>query len=406
MITDKTSSQVCYVLGTPLLEIADGTLYWIDRCYPATVCHMLAAGFQLIVVVACIREVASPPSRGVRLDPDSVVVRRLPDYSIGSVRGIFSYINLLRGYWGSEELCLILADSKIIYLDAVISPLAYAVVKMNRTFGKRVLFELRGETLLNPVYLKKRFGFVAPLLMRLHQFYKEQVFSQAVGGVYISQHLHQKYPLRAGEILIADDNYLPAPASHNLRNYPLVARNFIFVGHLEGVKRVGWIIEAFALAHKDVAVNSTLTIIGEGPERADLEKLAFSLGLQNIVRFVGGVPWGELLFQYYQTNDVLLMGSLSEGESRTLREAMHFGLAAVSTDVGSARDMLDLHVITAVGDQMGFAEAIRRLMSEEGMLEKQGKRNAKIAAELFRMRDANQLRKGFWHRQFVAVNAK
>ncbi len=401
MGADTKIRQVCYVLGNPLTEADDGAIFWNDRCFATTVEHILAGGFDRVAVVARIRKVVSPPSHGAGLDVESVVICRLPDYSNNSVRGIINYINQLRGRVNSDNLLAILASSEIIYFDGVLSPLAYAVTKMNRILDKRVVFELRGETLLDPYYLKKRFGLFAPLLMRLHKLYKEQVFFQARGGIYVSEHLHKKYPLRIGEVLIADDSYLPQPSSCDLKDYPLVARSFIFVGHLEAVKRVDWIIKAFALAKKGIADNCVLTIVGEGPDRADLESLVFSLGLLGIVNFVGAVPWGEQLFEHYRSHDVLVMGSLSEGESRTLREAMHFGLAVISTDVGSARAMLDSDFITSVDDQMGFVEIIRQLMFEVGVLETQGKRNSRIAAELFNTRNGGQLRTDFWRRQFL-----
>jgi phosphatidylinositol alpha-1,6-mannosyltransferase len=52
-------------------------------------------------------------------------------------------------------------------------------------------------------------------------------------------------------------------------------------------------------------------VCGEGPEREQLERLARELGVQDLVRFAGGVPDGELT-HWYCAGDVFVMPSRSE----------------------------------------------------------------------------------------------
>jgi glycosyltransferase involved in cell wall biosynthesis len=70
-------------------------------------------------------------------------------------------------------------------------------------------------------------------------------------------------------------------------------------------------------------------IAGEGPERANLEKLIHDLGLREKVTLVGHVPRAKLQ-AYYATADLVVLTSKSEGIPLTLMEAMAYGRAVLA----------------------------------------------------------------------------
>lgn len=108
------------------------------------------------------------------------------------------------------------------------------------------------------------------------------------------------------------------------------------VGRLVPVKNYALLLEAVArLANFR---SCRLLLIGDGPERAGLERLAARLGLGSRVAFCGhrdDVP--QLLEQV----DVFVLPSLSEGMSNTLLEAMAAGLPVVASDVGGNRELIE-----------------------------------------------------------------
>lgn len=73
-----------------------------------------------------------------------------------------------------------------------------------------------------------------------------------------------------------------------------------------------------------------LTVVGDGPERTELEALAGTLGLGNRLRFTGRKRYSEL-GQYYSKADVLLSPSLADYRSLAGFEGLSYGLALLSS---------------------------------------------------------------------------
>lgn len=84
---------------------------------------------------------------------------------------------------------------------------------------------------------------------------------------------------------------------------------------------------------------STLTIVGEGPQRASLARLAEELGLGSRVRFTGNVDQAELS-GLYNASDVTVLASESEGLPNVVLESLACGTPVVATNVGGVGEVL------------------------------------------------------------------
>jgi glycosyltransferase involved in cell wall biosynthesis len=100
-------------------------------------------------------------------------------------------------------------------------------------------------------------------------------------------------------------------------------------------------------------VNATLTIVGDGPDREELEKKFVAAGSRSIPVSFAGVraPWEmeELLLSHHAFVQV----SEFEGASVSLMEALAYGLVPLVTTTRSGHDLLahDVNALTApVGD--------------------------------------------------------
>ncbi|HAT8557801.1 TPA: glycosyltransferase [Vibrio vulnificus] len=81
----------------------------------------------------------------------------------------------------------------------------------------------------------------------------------------------------------------------------------------------------------------TLTLVGDGPERAELERLASQFNVQNRVTFTGFVADPS---QYYQNHDLLMMLSQFEAFPYVVLEAMAAYCPVVATKVGGVPEAI------------------------------------------------------------------
>ncbi|HAI13916.1 MAG TPA: hypothetical protein DCM28_19590 [Phycisphaerales bacterium] len=105
------------------------------------------------------------------------------------------------------------------------------------------------------------------------------------------------------------------------------------VGRLSVEKGVDRAIDAIAKLP-----DCELHLIGDGPERKNLEKQAQTLNVTDRVTFWG---WQTNSQMYYQAMDMLLLPSHTEGLPNVVLEAMTMAIPVAATDVGGVRDLLD-----------------------------------------------------------------
>lgn len=109
------------------------------------------------------------------------------------------------------------------------------------------------------------------------------------------------------------------------------------VARLDRVKNQGMLLDAAARMMVEDG-NVWLLLIGDGPERQNLEQRADALGIRERVRFTG---FQQRPGDYMQAMDLFLLTSWTEGTSMTLLEAMSLGLPCVATAVGGNPEIVE-----------------------------------------------------------------
>ena len=102
----------------------------------------------------------------------------------------------------------------------------------------------------------------------------------------------------------------------------------VYMGRLSYEKSIDLVIKALATVVQSKP-DTALLVIGDGPERDGLERLAATLGVADRVIFTGyllGAPLVEAL----QAGDIFVLGSKSENMPLAVLEAMAAGLPIVS----------------------------------------------------------------------------
>ncbi|MDA0323704.1 MAG: glycosyltransferase family 4 protein [Verrucomicrobia bacterium] len=108
------------------------------------------------------------------------------------------------------------------------------------------------------------------------------------------------------------------------------------VGRLDRVKGYDRLIEVMPDLCTDL--NVVLLLVGEGPCREELERLAQDLGVVNQVVFAGFRSDAQ---RYLGVFDLFVLPSRNEGLSIALLEAMASGVPVLVTDVGENRRVID-----------------------------------------------------------------
>lgn len=112
--------------------------------------------------------------------------------------------------------------------------------------------------------------------------------------------------------------------------------NLLFVGRLCAVKNVPFLLEALLELNKR-NINFECNIIGEGEERASLQKICSDYRLDDKVNFIG---FTNNINQYMQKSDLLLMTSLMEGIPMVIIEAFSNYLPVIASNVGGIGEMI------------------------------------------------------------------
>ena len=133
------------------------------------------------------------------------------------------------------------------------------------------------------------------------------------------------------------------------------------VARLHRQKGIRNLIEAFALLRTEFP-RLKLLIVGEGPERAGLEKQVAELGVSRDVFFAGEInPPTECL----KLMNVFILPSLYEGFPNVLLEAMAAQVPVVASNVGGVNELVSQNengLLFPPGDSRSLADAVRWLL--------------------------------------------
>src|SRR5436190_3023510 len=196
--------------------------------------------------------------------------------------------------------------------------------------------------------------------------------------------------VRADRISVCHNSVVPprrvtSEEQRTLRNKLGIGeeRVVMAVGRLSSEKGHFDLLEAVGLLPElDSELKFKLIIVGEGPERARLERAAGERALGQRVLFIGQV---EDVAPYYAIADALALPSHSEGSPNVLLEAMAGGLPIVATNVGGvpeiAADGKSALLVPRQNPRL-FAAALNRLLTSPELAQAL-RANAKARVETY-----------------------
>jgi glycosyltransferase involved in cell wall biosynthesis len=154
------------------------------------------------------------------------------------------------------------------------------------------------------------------------------------------------------------------------------------IGRLWSQKRLKdaiWTMDIIKVVRDDVY----LLIVGDGPERAKLERFVWQIKIEDRVRFLG------------ERSDVLdllphlsftVLASGYEGQSNSIMESMVAGLPVVASDIPGNRDLVvegETGYLFPVGDRGEFSRCWQRVLGDKDRSKLLGEQGAKRVREGF-----------------------
>ncbi len=185
--------------------------------------------------------------------------------------------------------------------------------------------------------LLRRIGTSNDVLTYLGDFTRDQVARALPREV--AERMVQLAPGVDTAVFHPDVDGGPVRSRFGLGGRPVV----VCVSRLVQRKGQDMLVRALPMVHRQVP-DAAVLIVGDGPQRRSLEKLATSLGVSRDVVFTGAQPWAELP-PYLAAGDVFAMptrtrkaGFEVEGLGIVYLEASAMGLPVVAGDSGGSPD--------------------------------------------------------------------
>ncbi len=202
---------------------------------------------------------------------------------------------------------------------------------------------------------------------KLARWFRYRAFCIADACVFQTTEAQSLFPRKAREKSVVIKNPinpdLPPVWSGERRKVIVTA------GRLTKQKNLEMLLQAFALLCKDVD-GFKMEVFGQGREEVTLLKLAFDLGIEHLVSFMG---FSNDLHNMIKDAYMYVSSSDYEGIPNSVLEAMAMGLPTVSTDcpVGGPKEIVDGSngILVPVGDAQKMAAAMKRIATNRAYAE-------------------------------------
>ncbi|MBN1472914.1 MAG: glycosyltransferase family 4 protein [Syntrophaceae bacterium] len=169
------------------------------------------------------------------------------------------------------------------------------------------------------------------------------------GSSYTYKYLKELFSLESSRLRIFFENGILkefiSPGSFRKTSPENEPIRLLFVGRLVPYKGADMILSALHHLNSRKGRKATLTIVGDGQEKANLKNQAAVLHLNDVVHFTGWVDQKATL-EYYRQSDIFCFPSIREFGGAVVLEALATGLPCIITNYGGISEY--------VTDETGF----------------------------------------------------
>jgi glycosyltransferase involved in cell wall biosynthesis len=326
-----------------------------------------------VLLLARVSSAKQPPLGVLPMDFRQVRLIGLPDF-----KGALQYMRCLPRIRKIARQALEETDSVVFRVAGVIGTAVWPLVQSRgQPFGAEVCGD-PGTT---------RGSLRHPLRPFFHWYFTRdlrRMCQAASASAYVTaQTLQSRYPPAVGayttnysSIELPNSRILNASRADFLTSG---ARRLVCVGTFTIMyKGQDVLLQALAQLVRQ-GCDATLTFVGDGRFRTDMEKLAHELGLDERVIFRGNLPAGDAVLAELDQADLFVLPSRQEGLPRVVIEAMARGLPCVGSRVGGIPELIGPDELVPPDNPTALANKITELLGDPERMERLSERNLQIA---------------------------
>lgn len=327
--------------------------------------------FEEVAIAARVREVVRPATSLSRVNGPGVSVEPLPYYV-----GPWQYLRKLPRLRRRSAGLLRPTDALILRAPGIVAGLIHsAVLRTARPYGVEVVGD--------PVEVFSPGGvrsILRPFLRRQIPARLRQQCRGASAVAYVTlSNLPERYPAAPGAFVtdyssidLPNEAFASGPRDFSATHQPW---RLLFIGSLEQMYKAPDVLIDTVGQLVRGGTSLTLTVIGDGRHRSQLEQQATLAGLSGIVQFAGEFTAGDAIRAALDEADLFVLPSRSEGLPRAMIEAMARGLPCVGTSVGGIPDLLSSNEMVSPGSSVELARKVKELLSDPGRLARLSREN-------------------------------
>ena len=158
---------------------------------------------------------------------------------------------------------------------------------------------------------------------------------------------------------------------------------FLFVGGIIPRKGLHLLLEACVVLQKQGHRNYTLLVVGDGPQRQELEAFSENHALADCVKWVGKVNYGNL-GAYFQSADVFVLPTLEDTWGVVVLEAMVLGKPVLCSRWAGAAEMViegENGYLFEPQQPEELAEVMRRFIEQPNLSKSMGDKSQQLMAQ-------------------------
>ena len=207
---------------------------------------------------------------------------------------------------------------------------------------------------------------------------------QASGNIAPSNHVALRLGLPRTEV-IAHGVALP-PHEKDSAPSALAAKTFAYVGRLVTEKGVSVLIEAARLLHNG-GQDFHVLLIGDGPDRARLQKQIASSGLEKLVQITGFLPPADFEQKLACAGTVVIPTIMEETAGLAALEQMARARLVIASKIGGLPEAVgDAGLTFPASDSLALASALTTVVRQPSIIEELGCKAHERVRSLFLLR--------------------